>query len=137
MGKVMTMKEAISRHVKSGDLLFIGGMQHGEPFAAVMEILRQRIDHLKTAACLVTSLSLLIGEGRVDRVYTGYYGQDANRSYWLSRAKAGQVSRFRGVLPLRHRSGPHGRPDGHPVPAGPEPGWLRHAEVQSQHQDHR
>jgi glutaconate CoA-transferase subunit A len=88
MGKVVTMKEAISRHVKSGDTLFIGGMQHGEPFAAVMEILRQRIDHLTTAACLVTSLSLLIGEGRVDRVLTGYYGQDANRAYWLSRAKA-------------------------------------------------
>lgn len=87
MGKVMTMQEAISRYVKSGDTVFIGGMQHGEPFAAVHEILRQKIDHLSTVACLVTSLSLLIGEGRVDRVYTGYYGQDWNRAYWLSRAK--------------------------------------------------
>ena len=88
MSKVVTMKEAISKHVKSGNTLFIGGMQHGEPFAAVNEILRQRIEHLTTAACLVTSLSLLIGEGRVDRVLTGYYGQDVNRAYWLSRAKA-------------------------------------------------
>jgi glutaconate CoA-transferase, subunit A len=88
MSKVMTMHDAISKHVKSGDLVFIGGMQHGEPFAAVVEIIRQRIEHLKTVGCLVTSLSLLIGEGRVDRVYTGYYGQDWTRAYWLTRAKA-------------------------------------------------
>lgn len=86
MTKVMTMREAISRHVKSGDLVFVGGMQHGEPFAAVQEILRQRIDHLKTAGCLFTSLSLLIGEGRVDKVFTGYYGQETSRFYWLVRA---------------------------------------------------
>ncbi len=88
MGKVVTMKEAISKYVKSGDLLFISGMQHGEPFAATHEILRQGIDHLKTAACLATSVSLLIGEGRVDQVYTGYYAQDVHRSHILSRAKA-------------------------------------------------
>ncbi len=88
MSKVMSMQDAISKNVKSGDLVFIGGMQHGEPFAAVMEIVRQKIDHLNTVACLVNSLSLLIGEGRVDKVFTGYYGQDWNRAYWLTRAKA-------------------------------------------------
>ena len=88
MSKVMTMHDAISTYVKSGNLVFVGGMQHGEPFAAVMEIIRQRIEHLQTVGCLVTSLSLLIGEGRLDRVYTGYYGQDWNRAYWLNRAKA-------------------------------------------------
>ncbi len=87
MAKVVSMQEAVSRYVRSGNLVFIGGMQHGEPFAAVHEILRQGIDHLQTVGCLVTSLSLLIGEGRVDKVYTGYYGQDANRAYWLSRAQ--------------------------------------------------
>ncbi len=88
MSKIMTMQEAISRYVKSGNLLFIGGMQHGEPTAAVHEILRQKIDHLKTVSCLTTFTSLLIGEGRVDRVYTGYYGQDIKRFYWLVRAKS-------------------------------------------------
>lgn len=87
MSKVMTMQEAVSRHVKSGDLIFIGGMQHGEPFAAVHEILRQKLDRLKIVSCLTTSTSLLIGEGRVERVLTGYYGQDFNRSFWLHRAK--------------------------------------------------
>lgn len=88
MSKIMTMQEAISRYVKSGITLFIGGMQHGEPFAAVHEILRQRIDQLKIVSCLTMSTSMLIGEGRVDRIYTGYYGQDIKRSYWLSRAKS-------------------------------------------------
>ena len=88
MSKVMTMKEAISGFVKSGMTLFIGGMQHGEPTAAVYEIVRQRLDRLKIAAALTTSTSLLIGEGRVEKVYTGYYGQDFNRLYWLSRAKS-------------------------------------------------
>jgi glutaconate CoA-transferase subunit A len=87
MSKVVSMHEAISRNVKSGHLLFLGGMQHGEPFAATCEILRQKIDRLQMVGCLVTSLSLLIGEGRVDKVYTGYYGQDAKRAYWLNRAK--------------------------------------------------
>ncbi|MFC2038867.1 CoA transferase subunit A [Chloroflexota bacterium] len=88
MSKVMTMQEAISRYVKSGCLLFIGGMQHGEPFAAVHEIVRQKIDHLNTVSCLTVSTSLLIGEGRVDKVYTGYYGQDIKRFLWLNRAKS-------------------------------------------------
>ncbi len=88
MSKIMTMQEAISRYVKSGILLFIGGMQHGEPFAAVHEILRQRIDHLEIVSCLTISTNLLISEGRVDKFYTGYYHQDIKRSYWLSRAKS-------------------------------------------------
>jgi len=87
MSKIMTMQEAISRYVKSRDLLFLGGMQHGEPFAAVHEILRQRIDHLEIVSCLTISTNLLISEGRVDKFYTGYYMQDTSRSYMLNRAK--------------------------------------------------
>jgi glutaconate CoA-transferase subunit A len=87
MDKVMTMQEAVSRYVKSGNTLFLGGMQHGEPSAAVREILRQRIDHLTTVACLVISIGQLISEGLVDKVLTGYYGQDVSRMYGLARAK--------------------------------------------------
>jgi glutaconate CoA-transferase subunit A len=88
MSKVMSMRDAISGYVKSGDLVFIGGMQHGEPFAAVHEILRQKLDRLTLVSCLTMSPSMLIGEGRVERILTGYYGQDFNRSYWLHRAKS-------------------------------------------------
>lgn len=87
MNKVVTMKEAISRYVKSGDTLFIAGMQHGEPSAAVHEIARQKIDHLKLVACLVTTVGLLIGEGLVDKLSTGYIHQEIQRSYLLSKAR--------------------------------------------------
>ncbi len=57
MSKVMTMTEAISKFVKSGDLLFISGAQHGEPSAAIHEIVRQKIDHLTVVSCLVNSIT--------------------------------------------------------------------------------
>ncbi len=88
MDKVMTMKEAISQNVKNGITLFVGGMQHGEPSAAIHEIARQGMEHLKLVCCLVTSINLLIGEGRVDKLSTAYINQDTKRSYTLARAKA-------------------------------------------------
>jgi glutaconate CoA-transferase subunit A len=88
MNKVMTMREAISQYVKSGTNLFVGGMQHGEPSAAVHEIVRQKTEHLKLVCCLVVSINLLIGEGRVDKLSTAYINQDVKRSYILSRAKS-------------------------------------------------
>jgi len=87
MDKVMTMKEAISQNVRSGITLFVGGMQHGEPSAAIHEIARQGMEHLKLVCCLVTSINLLIGEGRVDKLSTAYINQDINRSYSLARAR--------------------------------------------------
>jgi glutaconate CoA-transferase, subunit A len=88
MKKVMSMKEAVSQHLRNGMTLFIGGMQHGEPSAAVHEIARQKIDHLHLVCCLVVSINILIGEGRVDRLSTAYIHQDVKRSYLLGRAKA-------------------------------------------------
>ncbi|MBI2849732.1 MAG: hypothetical protein HYX80_01660 [Chloroflexi bacterium] len=92
--KVMTMSEAISKNVKSGDLLFIGGAQHGSPSAAVHEIVRQKIDHL-TIIALLANTGLLVSEGLVDTVLTGYYQLDEKRSYQLQRARAlGKFPRF-------------------------------------------
>lgn len=87
MSKVMTMKEAISEFVHSGDLLFVAGSQHGEPTAAVHEIVRQRIDHLTLVSVLMGSASLLISEGLVDKMITGFTPQDEKRSYALIKAK--------------------------------------------------
>ncbi|UCD09064.1 MAG: CoA transferase subunit A [Dehalococcoidales bacterium] len=86
MSKVMTMKEAVSRYVESGDLLFISGAQHGAPAAAVAEIIRQKIDHLGVITCL-TNTNTLIGEGLVDRLITGYSMLNENRSYALQKAR--------------------------------------------------
>lgn len=85
--KVMTMQEAVSQNVKPGDLLFISGSQHGTPSAAVAEIARQRINHL-TVISILANTTLLIGEGLVDKVLTGYAMTDERRSYALQRAKA-------------------------------------------------
>ena len=87
MNKVMTMKEAVSRFVKTGDILFISGMQHGEPSAAIHEIVRQKIDHLTLVSVLVATANLLIGEGLLDKVLSGYINQD-ERSYAVAKAKA-------------------------------------------------
>jgi glutaconate CoA-transferase subunit A len=87
MGKVMTMQEAVAGFVRSGDILFLAGMQHGEPAAAIHEIVRQKIDHLTVVSALVTTSNILVGEGLVDRMIVGYFNQDL-RSYALSRARA-------------------------------------------------
>jgi len=87
MNKVMMMKEAISKFVKSGDILFLSGMQHGEPSAAVHEIVRQKIDHLTLVSALLATGNLLVGEGLLDKMITGYAAQDA-RSYSNAKAKA-------------------------------------------------
>jgi len=87
VNKVMTMKEAVSRYVKSGDTVFVAGAQHGTPNAAIHEITRQRIDHLAVVSVLAQS-TLLIGEGLVDKMITGYAAQDPAESYPLSKAKS-------------------------------------------------
>ena len=83
----MTMEEAISRYVKSGDIIFLSGMQHGEPSAAVHEIVRQRIDRLTLICCLVSTSSLLIAQGLLAKMITAFTIRDEKRSYALSRAR--------------------------------------------------
>ncbi len=91
-GKVMSMREAISRFVKEGDTLFIGGSQHGEPVAAIHEIIRQGIGHLTEVSALCSPVGLLLREGLLDRVITGYMGQDEKASYGLRRAR--EIGKF-------------------------------------------
>ena len=75
-----------SGFVKSGDLVFLSGAQHGSPTAAVAEIVRQKIDHL-TIISILSSTNTLIGEGLVDKVITGYTPLDEKRFYYLARAR--------------------------------------------------
>lgn len=82
------MKEAISKFVHSDDTLFIAGAQHGESSAAVHEIIRQRINHLTLICALMSTSSLLIGKGLLDRMITGYTQMDDKRFYAIAKAKA-------------------------------------------------
>jgi glutaconate CoA-transferase subunit A len=68
MSKVMTTKDAVSRHVHSGDFLFIGGYVCRPPFAAIHEILRQGIKDLTiTRSNAADDFDMLIGAGSVRR----------------------------------------------------------------------
>ena len=87
MEKVMTMQRAVAEFVKPGNTVFISGMQHGEPAAAIHEIVRQKIDHLTIICVLIATSNLLVGEGLLDKVLTGYFNQD-ERGYALTKAKA-------------------------------------------------
>jgi glutaconate CoA-transferase subunit A len=80
MSKVMTMKEAISQHVKSGDFLFIGGYVCRPPTSAIHEIIRQGINNLTiTRSNAADDFDMLIGAGLVKRFIStflslGLYG---------------------------------------------------------------
>jgi glutaconate CoA-transferase, subunit A len=68
MSKVMSMKEAIAAHVKSGDFLFIGGYICRTPMAAIHEIIRQGIKDLTiTRSNAADDFDLMIGAGVVRR----------------------------------------------------------------------
>ncbi len=68
MNKVMTAKEAISKHVSSGDFLFIGGYICRSPFSAIHEIIRQGIKDLTiTRSNAADDFDMLIGAGCVKR----------------------------------------------------------------------
>jgi len=70
--KVCSLTEAIRLHVQPGNTVFFGGMQHGEPTAAIHEIVRQRIAGLTVVSALVHSVALLLGEGLVRKLISAY-----------------------------------------------------------------
>lgn len=80
MSKVMTMKEAIERHVHDGQFLFIGGYICRTPFAAIHEILRQGKKKLTiTRSNAADDFDMMIGAGAVNRFIStflslGVYG---------------------------------------------------------------
>jgi glutaconate CoA-transferase subunit A len=83
------MREAISTHVKPGQMLFFSGGNNGEPTAAIYEIVRQRIEHLSVISFIVYfSLEIMISEGLIDRVIAGYLQQDEKVKAYMPLAKA-------------------------------------------------
>jgi glutaconate CoA-transferase subunit A len=87
--KVMTMKQAIKKNVKSGDLVFFSGMQHGEPVAAIHEIIRQGIGHLTVIPALTLTIGLMIAEGLVDKLVMAFVRDlfEKRESYTIIKAK--------------------------------------------------
>ena len=71
--KVMSMKQAIEKHVHDGDIVYLAGFIQGEPFAAVHEIIRQGKKDLTISTAAGTILvDQLIGSGCTNRVISSY-----------------------------------------------------------------
>lgn len=83
--KVMTLKEAIEKYIMPGKTVFLAGMQHGEPSAAIHEIVRQRIGHLTIIPVLTQTIGLLLGEGLVKNLITAYVGDLYERMSCISK----------------------------------------------------
>jgi glutaconate CoA-transferase subunit A len=87
--KVMTMKQAIKTFVKPGEMVFFSGMQHGEPVAAIHEIIRQGLGHLTVVPALTLTLGLMIAEGLVDKLVMAFVRDlfEKRESYTIIKAK--------------------------------------------------
>ena len=87
--KIMTMQQAVSRFVQSGDTLsFSGFTTNRKPYAAVHEILRQgQTDFTLWGGPAGGEQDLLIGEGRV-RIFINCYTANSGFSNVLRRYRA-------------------------------------------------
>ncbi len=78
MSKVLSLHDAVERHVPDGvGLLAVGGMHlQNNPMALVREAVRQqrRIRRLLTSPCGALNADLLIAAGLVDEIATSYVG---------------------------------------------------------------
>jgi glutaconate CoA-transferase subunit A len=78
MNKVLSLHDAVERHVLDGvGLLAVGGMHlHNNPMALVREVVRQgqRIRRLLTSPCGAFNAELLIAAGLVEEIATSYVG---------------------------------------------------------------
>jgi glutaconate CoA-transferase subunit A len=72
--KVLNLKEAVSKYISNGDMLCIANFLHAIPFAAIHEIIRQKIMHLTVVTCsAIEEVDLLLSGGCVDKIMTSYY----------------------------------------------------------------
>ncbi len=71
--KVMTAKEAVSRFIKDGATVAVGGFFHAISYAITHEIIRQKKVHLTiTQPSFNEHADQLIGAGCVDRIISAY-----------------------------------------------------------------
>ncbi|TFG20701.1 MAG: CoA transferase subunit A [Promethearchaeota archaeon] len=80
--KVMTIKEAVSKFVKDGDMLNPCNFVYAIPFAIVHEIIRQRKKNLTLASnAFIEEGDLLIGGECVSKIITAYSHRGGGRRY--------------------------------------------------------
>lgn len=78
MSKLLSVSEAVERHVPDGvGLLCVGGMHlHNNPMSLIREVVRQQrtIRRLLTSPCGALNADLLVGAGLVQEIATSYVG---------------------------------------------------------------
>ena len=78
MNKVVSLSEAVERHIPDGvGFVTVGGMHlHNNPMALVREIIRQnrKIKRLLTSPCGALNAELLIAAGLIEEIATSYVG---------------------------------------------------------------
>ncbi len=71
--KIVSMSEAIDRHVRDGDTIYLGGFIQQEPFAATHEIIRQGKKDLTVSKCAaMIAVDQMIGAGVLKRLITAF-----------------------------------------------------------------
>lgn len=80
MGKIMTLKEAVKKHIHDGDHIAAGGFTTSrKPYAVIHEMIRQGIkDLIVEGGAAGGDMDMLIGEGRVKAYINAY---TANSGY--------------------------------------------------------
>ncbi|MFB4166242.1 CoA transferase subunit A [Alteribacillus sp. JSM 102045] len=90
MSKVTSLRDAVSRNIYDGDLVYTSGWQGNVPYSASHEIIRQNklIKLISGASCEIGDH--LIAAGCVDEVYLSWIGNDATKgSHAIRRALKG------------------------------------------------
>jgi len=72
--KLMTLKEAVAKHIKDGDTVYYGGFQIMVPMAITHEIIRQGKKNLTTveSSTDVGGLDILAGAGCVKEIHSAW-----------------------------------------------------------------
>jgi len=98
----MNLAEAIKKFVKPGYSIFFSGMQHGEPAAAIREIVRQRINRLTIFPVLTTLAGLLIGEGLVTKIAFAYVSDLFEKKFGYPIIKAKESRHYPQLVEYSH-----------------------------------
>ena len=98
MDKRMTLKEAVSKFVHDGDILYYGGFQIHVPMALTHEIIRQKKKnlHVINASTDVGGLDILVGAGCVSELHLAWaMNWYVKAPYAIRRAySSGQLKRY-------------------------------------------
>jgi glutaconate CoA-transferase subunit A len=87
MSKIITLSEAISRHVHDGDLVYAAGFTHLIPFAAGHEIIRQQRRQLTLARATPDLIyDQMVAAGCANKVIFSYMGNPGVGSLRIVRA---------------------------------------------------